>query len=560
MKKGQEYIGRIEEYEFPNKGIVIYKEEDSQTKVMIKGTLPGQTVRFLLTKKRSGKCEGRLIEVMEKSSFQDRIPFCEFYRECGGCTYQEISYDNQLKLKGDMVKSIMDKAVKDDYIFEGILGSPFEWGYRNKMEFSFGDEYKDGPLALGLHKKGSFYDIVTTSACRIVNDDYNAILMTVLDFFKELNIPFYHKLKNTGYLRHLVIRRAVKTGEILINIVTTGDFDNQPECRKYREDGLYDELKERILKLDLYGTVTGILHTINDSPADTVQSDRTDIIYGNEYITEKLLGLEFKISTFSFFQTNTLGAEVLYQKAREYVGETKDKVVFDLYSGTGTIAQIIAPVAKKVIGVEIVEEAVEAAKENAALNGLSNCSFIAGDVLKVIDDIEERPDLIILDPPRDGIHPKALTKIIDYGVDKMVYISCKPTSLARDLEVLQDRGYRVEKVCAVDMFPETYHVETVVLLTHLKEPDDFLRIHVDLDELDITKAETKATYDKVRTYVKDKYNLHIPNLYIAQVKRDYGIIERENYNVGEGKSRVPQCPKEKYDAIVDALKHFGMIA
>lgn len=465
MKKGQEYIGIIEEYEFPNKGVVLYKEEESLTKVVVKGTLPGQTVRFVISKKRSGKCEGRLIEVIEGSPLQDRTPFCESYRECGGCTYQDVSYDNQLKLKGDMVKSIMDKAVRDDYVFEGILGSPFEWGYRNKMEFSFGDEFKDGPLSLGLHKKGSFYDIVTTSACRIVNDDYNAILMAVLDYFKEQQLSFYHKLKHTGYLRHLVIRRGIKTGEILINVVTTGDFDSLPECRRYCEESVYEELKERILKLDLYGTVKGILHTVNDSPADTVQSDRTDVIYGEEYITEKLLGLEFKISTFSFFQTNTLGAEVLYQKAREYVGETKDKVVFDLYSGTGTIAQIIALVAKKVIGVEIVEEAVEAAKENAMLNGLDNCSFIAGDVLKVIDDIEEKPDLIILDPPRDGIHPKALGKIIDYGVDKLVYISCKPTSLARDLEVLQDRGYRVEKVCAVDMFPQTRHVETVALLT-----------------------------------------------------------------------------------------------
>ena len=465
MKKGQEYIGIIEEYEFPNKGVVLYKEENSLTKVVVKGTLPGQTVRFSISKKRSGKCEGRLLEVLENSPLQDRSPFCENYIECGGCTYQKLSYDNQLKLKGDMVKSIMDKAVRDDYVFEGILGSPFEWGYRNKMEFSFGDEFKDGPLALGLHKKGSFYDIVTTSECRIVNNDYNAILMAVLDFFKELGIPFYHKLKHNGYLRHLVIRRAVRTGEILINIVTTGDFNAQPECRKYREDVVFENLKDRILKLDLYGTVTGFIHTVNDSMGDVVQSDRTDVIYGRDYITEKLLGLEFKISAFSFFQTNTLGAEVLYQKAREYVGETKDKIVFDLYSGTGTIAQVIAPVAKKVIGVEIVEEAVEAARENGVMNGLSNCSFIAGDVLKVMDDIEEKPDIIILDPPRDGIHPKALEKIIDYGVEKLVYISCKPTSLARDLERLQDRGYRVDRVCAVDMFPQTYHVETVCLLS-----------------------------------------------------------------------------------------------
>ncbi len=559
MKKGQEYIGIIEEYEFPNKGVILHSEEAGITKVVVKDTLPGQTVRFVISKKRSGKCEGRLLEVLENSPLQDRAPFCESYIECGGCTYQKISYDNQLKLKGDMVKSIMDKAVRDDYVFEGILGSPIEWGYRNKMEFSFGDEFKDGPLALGLHKKGSFYDIVTVSSCRIVNGDYNVILMEVLDFFKKLGISFYHKLKHTGYLRHLVIRRAIKTGEILINIVTTGSFNNQPECEKYREDVIFEELKERILKLNLYGTVTGIIHTVNDSLGDVVQSDRTEVIYGREYIVERLLGLEFKISAFSFFQTNTLGAEVLYQKAREYVGETKDKVVFDLYSGTGTIAQVIAPVAKKVIGVEIVEEAVEAARENSLRNGLSNCFFIAGDVLKAVDDIEEKPDIIVLDPPRDGIHPKALEKIIDYGVEKLVYISCKPTSLARDLERLQDRGYRVDRGCAVDMFPQTGHVETVVLLSKLR-PDDYVEVDLELDELDLTSAEKKATYQKIKDYVLDKYGVKVHTSYIAQVKRSYGLEMRKNYNKSKKVNpKVKLCTEEKERYITEALKYFDII-
>lgn len=468
MKKGQIYEGLVEKYEFPNKGIINYKEEDKETKVVVKGALKGQNVRFSLSKKRSGKCEGRLLEVLSNSTLEDRMPPCPNYEVCGGCTYQKLSYDNQLMVKGDMVKEIMDNAIKTDYIFEGILGSPYEWEYRNKMEFSFGDEFKDGPLALGLHKKGSFHDIVTTNECRIVNEDYNNILDVTLKFFEEYGFPFYHKMRHTGYLRHLVVRRAVKTGEILVNLVTTGTFDELDECKKYKEAAILEEYKDKLLSLNLYGKIAGILHTVNNSLADVVQSDETVVLYGREYINEKLLGLDFKISTFSFFQTNTLGAEVLYSKAREFVGETKDKVVFDLYSGTGTIAQIVAPVAKKVVGVEIIEEAVVAARENAALNGLSNCEFIAGDVLKVIDDIEVKPDLIILDPPRDGIHPKALNKIIDYGVDRLVYISCKPTSLARDLEVLQERGYKVERVCAVDMFPQTYHVETVVLMSRVK--------------------------------------------------------------------------------------------
>ena len=266
---------------------------------------------------------------------------------------------------------------------------------------------------------------------------------------------FYHKLSHQGYLRHLLVRKGQKTGEILIDLVTS--TQSVPSL---------EGLKDRLLELELEGRIVGLLNTLNDSLADVVQNDETKILYGQDYFYEELLGLKFKISPFSFFQTNSLGAEVLYETARSYVGETKDKVIFDLYSGTGTIAQMLAPVAKKVIGIEIVEEAVEAAKVNAALNNLDNCEFIAGDVLKAIDLVKEKPDLIVLDPPRDGIHPKALLKIIDFGVDRMVYISCKPTSLVRDLEVLQGRGYEVVKVVGVDMFPGTGHVETCVLLSH----------------------------------------------------------------------------------------------
>ena len=268
-------------------------------------------------------------------------------------------------------------------------------------------------------------------------------------------------MQHKGYLRHLLVRRAVKTGEILVDLVTS----TQREYLGGRDEAaVLSEWKERLLSLPVDGKFAGILHTENDSLADVVQSDATHILYGQDYFYEELLGLRFRISPFSFFQTNSMGAEVLYDTARGFVGETKDKVVFDLYSGTGTIAQILAPVAKKVVGVEIVEEAVEAAKVNAGLNGLDNCEFVAGDVLKVIDGLKDKPDLIVVDPPRDGIHPKALGKIIEFGVDRIVYISCKPTSLVRDLVVLQEKGYRVEKGCAVDMFPGTGNVEVVIMM------------------------------------------------------------------------------------------------
>ena len=571
MKKGQLYEGTIETIEFPNKGILTYKEEDREYKVVIKGTLPGQKVRFQLSKKHSGKCEGRLVEVLEPSGLEDREPLCPHYAVCGGCSYQNMNYETQLKLKGDMVKHIIDQ-VCSDYEYEGILGSPMEVGYRNKMEFSFGDEYKDGPLALGLHKKGSFYDIVTVDECQIVQSDYNMILRIVLDFFKDRDIPYYHKMRHSGYLRHLVVRRAIKTGEILIHLVTTSTYAECGESKKISEEELLGQLKEKLLAADYFGSVAGILHTYNDSLADVVQSDRTDVLYGRDYITEKILGLEFKISAFSFFQTNSLGAEVLYSKAREYVGETKDKVVFDLYSGTGTIAQMLAAVAKKVIGVEIVEEAVEAAKQNAALNGLENCEFIAGDVLKVIDEIEEKPDLIVLDPPRDGIHPKALEKIIDFGVDKLVYISCKPTSLARDLVILQERGYKVDRVCAIDQFPMTVHVETVVLLSH-KKPDGHINVKVEfgegegkvpLDDIaqraESYKPKERVTYKMIKEYIEAKYGFKVHTAYIAEVKRDLGLPMYDAPNAVEELKQPRKHPTaEKVEAIKDALKHFGII-
>jgi len=511
MKKRQIYTGVVERVDFPNKAVVkaqVPQPDDSVATeyAVVKGALPGQTVEFSVKKARKNKCEGRLRTVLKKGQLETREAKCPNFGTCGGCNYQEIPYEQQLALKKEQVLRLIDAVYEGDgYQYDGILsvrkdGQYREWGYRNKMEFSFGDAVKDGPLTLGLHKKGSFHDIVDAEGCQIVHPDYSAVLVCVREYAKENNIPYYHKRDHQGVLRHLLVRRAEVSGDMLVALVTS----TQQEID-------YSELVSRLLALPLEGQITGILQICNDSLGDVVQSDETKILYGKDWFEEKVLGLTFKISPFSFFQTNTSGAEVLYQRTREYVlgeinignaGETgngnmaentpgeentpggdalngkasggnateihavdlHDKVVFDLYSGTGTIAQLIAPVARKVIGVEIVEEAVEAAKENAALNGLDNCEFIAGDVLKVIDDIEEKPDYIILDPPRDGIHPKALQKIIDYGVKNIVYISCKPTSFARDLAVFQERGYELKRVSNVDLFPETVHVETACLL------------------------------------------------------------------------------------------------
>ena len=561
MKKGQIFEGIIEKVEFPNKGKVYVPEEDRY--VIVKNGIPGQKVKFIVNKFKSGNAEGRLLEVLEKSEKETRTPVCSIFPACGGCMYQTMSYEDQMQMKGEQVREILESVMAPGktFTFEGVKASPKEFGYRNKMEFSFGDEYKDGPLSLGLHKKGSTYDVLTASDCKLVHQDMNKILMCVLEYFQKLGASYYKKMQHIGYLRHLLLRRGDTTGEILINLVTTTqeNYDLTP-------------LVEQLLALQLEGKIVGILHILNDSLSDVVQSDETKVLYGQDFFYENLLGLEFKITPFSFFQPNSRGAEVLYTIVRDYIGDIHDMTVFDLFSGTGTISQVLAPVAKEVIGVEIIEEAVEAAKENAARNGLENCRFIAGDVFKVLDDIEEKPDVIVLDPPRDGIHPKALPKILDYGVDTIVYISCKVTSLARDLAMFQARGYEVVKAVAVDQFCETVHVETVVLLSH-KKPDGHINVKVEFGEgegkvpldniakrAEEYKPKERVTYKMIKEYIEAKYGFKVHTAYIAEVKRDLGLPMYDAPNAVEELKQPRKHPTaEKVEAIKDALKHFEVI-
>jgi len=579
MKKGQVYEGSVVRVDFPNKGIVCVGEETA----VVKNSLPGQKVKFSVNKVRKGKAEGRLLEVTEKSPLETGRT-CSLFGLCGGCTYLSLPYEEQLKVKEEQVKRLLDSVLnkqEEVWIFEGIKGSPKAYEYRNKMEFSFGDEYKDGPLALGMHKRGSFYDIVTVADCEIVDADYRLILQSVRDYFARAKVSFFHRMSHEGYLRHLLVRKASRTGEILVALVTTSQNPWQGETAvegSLDADALITGFKDLLLSLEqdgkLVGKFAGILHITNDSIADVVQSDHTELLYGQEYFYEELLGLKFKISTFSFFQTNSYSAEVLYQTARDYVGDLggSDKTVFDLYSGTGTIAQLMAPAAGKVIGVEIVEEAVEAAKKNAAANGLDNCEFIAGDVLKVLDEVKEKPDMIILDPPRDGIHPKALPKIIAYGVDHIVYISCKPTSLVRDLEVFLENGYRVDKAVAVDQFPWTANVETVVLLSH-KKADSYIHIDVEFGEgegkipvdsiakrAEAYKPKEKVTYKMIKEYIEAKYGFKVHTAYIAEVKRNLGLPMYDAPNAVEELKQPRKHPTpEKVEAIKDALRYFAVI-
>ena len=446
MKKNDIIEVTINDLEFPCIGIVNFENKI----VKVKNTLPGQKIKARVVRSKKDSAEAKLLEVLE-NAFYEQEPSCKHFNLCGGCTYQTVPYMNQLEIKAKQVKNILDEILTENYEFLPIVPSPKKTGYRNKMEFSFGDEIKEGPLTLGMHRKNSFHSIINTYECRIVDEDFRQILCQILDYFRGNSQTYYHKTTNIGFLRYLLVRKAEKTGEILINLITTSQSTLNEK-----------EFVELILAMNLEGKVKCIAHSIFDGVADAAKADSMKVLYGNDQITEELLGLKFNISSFSFFQTNSLGAEKLYLIVRDFIGNTKDKVIFDLYSGTGTIGQILASAAKKVIGIEIVEEAVEKANENAKLNNLNNCTFIAGDVLKKIDELNDNPDIIVLDPPREGIHPKAIQKIIDYKPETFIYISCKPTSLKNDLPFFLDNGYKVTKVQCVDLFPQSPHVECVI--------------------------------------------------------------------------------------------------
>lgn len=449
MRKRKDYILDIVSTEFPGMGVAEYQGE----KVCVKGTLPGQKVLAQITKKKAGKIHGRLKEVIDDVDYKIEAK-CPHFNYCGGCLHQFISYEKQLGFKKNQVLQLFNEEGIEGFEFLGIEASPEIWEYRNKMEFTFGDLEKGGELNLGMHKKASAFGIINTDNCQIVDEDFRVILDTVVKYFRKQDFPHYRIMSHQGYLRNLVIRKGKNTGEILINLVTTSQIDFD-----------LNEITEILKSLKYLGNLKGIVHTINDSLSDVVQADSMEILYGRDYIIEELLGLKFKISPFSFFQTNSKGAEKLYSIVKNFLGNSQNKTVFDLYCGTGTIGQIVAPSAKKVVGVELIEEAVEAAKENAKLNGLDNCEFIAGDVAKVIKDIKYNPDIIILDPPRPGVHPKAMDYVIEFNAPEIIYVSCNPKTLVTDLKVLMEHGYKIEKVKVKDMFPHTPHVESVVLLS-----------------------------------------------------------------------------------------------
>ncbi|WP_092923385.1 23S rRNA (uracil(1939)-C(5))-methyltransferase RlmD [Romboutsia hominis] len=448
MKRRDIIEFEIDKMEFGGTSVSLYDGKD----IYMKGGITGQKVKAVVQKARSKKAEVKMLELLENSPLETEEP-CKHFNQCGGCSILSVPYEKQLQIKERQVMDLFLQQELFGFKFLGIQGSPEQRMYRNKMEYTFGDEVKDGPLSLGLHKKGKHIDIITVDGCYLVDQDFINILKATVDYFNEKQIPYYRTFNHKGYLRNLVVRKGINTKEMMVNIVTSSQLDFD-----------MTEYKNMLLNLGLDAELVSILHTINDGLADAVNCDELRVLYGRDYIQEEILGLKFKISPFSFFQTNTKGAEELYSIAREFVGDHSDKVVFDLYSGTGTIGQVMAGSAKKVYGIEIIEEAVAAANQNAKLNGLTNCEFIAGDVAKTVNKLKEKPDLIIVDPPRPGVHKDAIRDICGFDSKEIIYISCNPKTLVLDLVEFKNYGYEVELVKCMDMFPNTPHVETVVKL------------------------------------------------------------------------------------------------
>lgn len=448
MKKRDIIEFEIGKMEFGGVSISQYGDR----RIKMKGGIKGQKVKAAVKRTGRGKADVKMVELLERSPIET-AEVCPHFEGCGGCTMLSVDYTKQLEIKEEQVLELFEDAGIRGFEFLGVQGSPDNVGYRNKMEYTFGDEVKGGPLTLGLHKKGRHIDIQTVDGCMLVDSDFNTILKESLAFFQDAELPYYRVVNHEGYLRNLVVRKGIHTDEIMVNIVTSSqcEFD-------------MSKFADMINGLELKGNVVSILHTINDGLADAVQCDEMRILYGVDYLHEEILGLKFKISPFSFFQTNTKGAEQLYTIARDFIGDHSNKVVFDLYSGTGSIGQLMAEKAKKVYGIEIIEEAVVAANENAKLNGLDNCEFIAGDVKDTVKSLDVKPDLIIVDPPRPGIHKQAIKDICDFGAKEIVYISCNPKTLVDDLKDFIGYGYMPEKVKCMDMFPSTPHLESVVKL------------------------------------------------------------------------------------------------
>ncbi|NLY10072.1 MAG: 23S rRNA (uracil(1939)-C(5))-methyltransferase RlmD [Tissierellia bacterium] len=434
---------------FPNIGVGI---AENGKEYQVKGALKGSNVEVKPGNKKRGIIQGKLVSVI-KDSYLLTEKGCVHKDKCGGCSYQGMDAEVENQYKKEQVQALMEAQGIKLEEWE-LVGSPQVETYRNKMEYTFGDEYKGGPLSLGLHQRGRYHDILPTPNCLIVHEDMNKVREAIMEFASDSGLPHYHRMSHEGFYRHAVIRRSHSTGDILVNLVTT-------------TKGMLDveSLLEKLLTTALEGKVRGVLHTENDALSDAIIPQNVKIIYGEDRLEEVLHGIEFSLSSYAFFQTNTESAEVLYGIVGDWAGKGNHELILDLYSGTGTMAMLMADRAKKVLGIEIVEDAVKRAKETAEKNGLSHVEFICGDVKDVVAQLDEKPGLAIVDPPREGMHPKALEWLASSGINQIIMVSCNPKTMARDLAVMQDVGYEIKNFIGVNQFPRTVHVECVALLS-----------------------------------------------------------------------------------------------
>ena len=527
--------------------------------LFVKDAVIGDKVEVKVMKAKKNYGYARLMRVIEPSA--DRVePRCAFARKCGGCQIQEMSYERQLAFKEQKVRGNLERLggferEMLDQVMEPIRGMDNPFGYRNKAQFPFGTD-KEGNPVTGFYA-GRTHDIIANTDCALGVPVNQEILEIILDFMKAEGVPAYDEKTGKGLIRHVLIRYGFTTKEIMVCLVVNG--------RKVPGvEGL-------VKKLTAIDGMTSISISPNTRQTNVIMGDAYEVLWGQGFITDYIGNVRYQISPLSFYQVNPVQTEKLYSQALEYADLKGGETVWDLYCGIGTISLFLAEKAGQVYGVEIVPQAIDDARKNAEINGITNAEFFVGKAEEVLPEYYEdyarqhggekaRADVIVVDPPRKGCDQALLETIVKMAPGRVVYVSCDSATLARDLKYLCGEGYVLEKVRPVDMFPETVHVETVVLLSQLK-PDDTIEIDLDLDELDATSAETKATYEEIKEYVKEKYQLKVSNLYISQIKRKCGIEVGINYNLPKSEnSRVPQCPPEKEKAIREALEYFQMIS
>ncbi|MBU3878189.1 23S rRNA (uracil(1939)-C(5))-methyltransferase RlmD [Faecalicatena sp. AGMB00832] len=525
--------------------------------LFIKDAVIGDVVEAKVIKAKKNYGYARLMKILTPSP--DRVePRCPFARKCGGCQIQEMSYEKQLEFKNRKIRGNLERIAGFspdllDKVMEPIVGMEEPFYYRNKAQFPFGTDKEGNPIT-GFYA-GRTHDIIANTDCALGVSVNQEILEIVLDFMKEYRIASYDEKSGNGLIRHVLIRYGFTTKEIMVCLVINGKKIPRGE-----------ELAERLKKID---GMTSITISSNMKNTNVIMGESYETLWGQGFITDYIGDVKYQISPLSFYQVNPVQTEKLYGLALDYAGLKGDETVWDLYCGIGTISLFLAQKAKQVYGVEIVPQAIEDAQNNARINGIENAKFYVGKAEEVLPEYyreyeKEHPgeaahaDVIVVDPPRKGCEESLLKTMVDMKPEKIVYVSCDSATLARDLKVLCGEGYQVERVRGVDQFPMTGHVETVVLLSKLKSTKS-IEVEIKLDEMDLTQAESKATYAEIKEYVLKNTGLKVSQLYIAQVKRKHGIIERVNYNTGNGKAKIPQVPLEKEQAIEEALRHFKMI-